>query len=141
MYNFIKLVIIFLCFLFIFNFAVYGQVQKNTDQSTIAIDLDGVLNNYKKYEKDNIPEIRQGAKEFIQELHNCGYKLILFTNRKPLLASKWLIENDLDKYFIDVTNVKPMAMIYIDDRAINFDGNYNKTIKNIKNFNIYWNKY
>ena len=136
MYKFIKLVTLFICILFISNCRVYGE--QNTYKATISIDLDGVLNKYEKYEKDNIPEIRKGAKEFLQELHKCGYKLILFTNRKPLLASKWLIDNDLDKYFSDVTNVKPMAMIYIDDRALNFSGDYNNTLNDIKNFNVYW---
>ncbi len=28
------------------------------------IDLDGVLNNYSKYEENYIPDIKEGAKEF-----------------------------------------------------------------------------
>ena len=135
MYKFIKSVVLFVFILFAFCGKIYGE---NKPIATISIDLDGVLNNYEKYDPNIIPEIREGAREFIQELHKSGYKLILFTNRKPLLASKWLIENDLDRYFSDVTNVKPMAKIYIDDRAINFDGNYNKTLKSIKNFDVYW---
>ena len=131
---FIKSAIYFLFVLIFYNFnnVSYGY------QPTISIDLDGVLGNYTKYDANNIPEIKQGAREFIQELHKNGYNLILFTNRKPLSASKWLIENNLDKYFSDVTNVKPMAVIYIDDRAVKFDGDYNKTLNDIKNFNVYW---
>ena len=30
------------------------------------IDLDGVLNNYTKYEENSIPGIKQGAREFVQ---------------------------------------------------------------------------
>ena len=55
-----------------------------------------------------------------------------------ILASKWLIENNLDKYFSDVTNVKPISTMYIDDRAIKFNGNYDKTLNDIKNFQVYW---
>ena len=33
----------------------------------------------------------------------------------------------MDSYFKEVTNIKPIAIIYLDDRAINFNGNYNKT--------------
>lgn len=138
MYKFIRLVIFFLFILFVNGCQIYGQEKKVSE--TISIDLDGVLNNYEKYDKNSIPEIRKGAKEFIKELYYNGYELILFTNRKPLLESKWLIENDLDKYFSDVTNVKPIATIYIDDRALNFDGNYNKIINDIKNFKTYWKK-
>lgn len=131
---FIKSVIYFLFVFILFNFnsIAFGY------QPTISIDLDGVLDNYTKYDANYIPEIKQGAREFIQELHKNGYNIILFTNRKPLLASKWLIENNLDKYFSDVTNVKPIATMYIDDRTIKFNGNYEKTLNEIKNFQVYW---
>ena len=136
----IRLVIISLCFLLLnnFDYRVYAQEKKKIYKPTISIDLDGVLDNYTKYEDNHIPEIRQGAKEFIQKLHKSGYNLILFTNRKPLSASKWLIENNLDMYFSDVTNIKPMAVIYVDDRALKFEGDYNKTFNQIKEFNVYW---
>ena len=105
----------------------------------ILIDLDGVLNNYTKFDEDAIPEIKQGAREFIENLFNLGkYDLILFTTRNKILAVKWLINNDLDKYFKDVTNVKTPAYIYIDDRAIKFNGDYDKTLNEITNFNVYW---
>ena len=120
------------------NQPVYGK--EHAYKPVIAVDLDGVLNNYTKYEENNIPEIKAGAEEFIKELHKKGYKLVLFTNRKPFNASKWLIENKLDKYFSDVTNVKPIASIYIDDRALNFRGDYNQTLAEIENFNVYWKK-
>ena len=58
---------------------------------TVLIDLDGVLNNYKKYEENYIPEIKEGALEFLEKLYKSGrYELILFTAREPKLAEKWL---------------------------------------------------
>ena len=105
-------------------------------KKTIAIDLDGVLDNYTKY-TDNIPPIKKGAKEFIAKLSK-DYNLILFTTRSPKLATIWLINNKIDKYFKDVTNVKVPVYIYIDDRAINFNGDYNKTLGEIKDFEVYW---
>lgn len=107
-------------------------------KKTIAIDLDGVLNNYTGYSED-IPTIKKGAKDFIKNLHK-DYNLILFTNRKPKTATEWLIANNLDKYFQDVTNVKPIANIYLDDRAIVFNGDYDKALNEIKNFKTYWKK-
>ena len=35
---------------------------------TVLIDLDGVLNNYKKYEENYIPEIKEGALEFLEKV-------------------------------------------------------------------------
>ena len=104
----------------------------------ILIDLDGVLNQYEKFDENFIPPIREGAREFIENLFNEETELYLFTTRNLLLASKWLIENDLDKYFKDVTNIKIPAYLYIDDRCIKFDGNYEQTLKEIKSFKVYW---
>ena len=103
---------------------------------TIAIDLDCVLDEYIKY-TDNIPPVRSGAREFIIKLAK-DYKLILFTNRNPKQATEWLIQNNLNDYFDEVTNVKPIASIYIDDRAVNFQGDYEKTLKEIENFKVWW---
>lgn len=105
----------------------------------ILIDLDGVLNEYgkEKFDENNIPEIKIGAKEFLEELSKFA-ELYLFTTRNLLLATKWLIKYDLDKYFKDVTNIKIPSYLYVDDRTICFKGNYNTALDEIKNFKVYW---
>ena len=105
----------------------------------ILIDLDGVLNEYgkEKFNENYIPEIKIGAYEFIEKLSKQS-ELYLFTTRNLMLATKWLIKNNLDKFFKDVTNVKLSSYLYIDDRCICFKGNYNKTLEEIKNFKVYW---
>jgi len=110
---------------------------KNNYKPTIMIDLDGVLNNYTKFEEDNIPEMKDGAKEFLEQLSE-NYNLVLFTTRNMKISVKWLIENDIDKYFKDITNVKLPAYIYLDDRAIGFNGNFKDAIKSIQEFKVYW---
>ena len=105
---------------------------------TLLIDLDGVLNNYEKY-TDEIPKIKEGAKEFIKKLYDTNeYELVLFTTRNALMASKWLIKNDLDGYFKNVTNVKIPAYLHVDDRVICFNNDFDKTYKDIINFKTYW---
>ena len=96
----------------------------------ILIDLDGVLNEYgkEKFEEDYIPDIKSGAVDFVKELAAFS-ELYLFTSRNLLLASKWLINNKLDEYFKDVTNIKIPSFLYIDDRTICFKEDYNKTLK------------
>ena len=81
------------------------------------IDLDGVLNMYDgKYDENKLPEVRLGAREFVQKL-NKDYDLVLFTTRNNLVAMKWLIKNKMDMYFKDVTSIKIPAYIYLDDRT------------------------
>ena len=105
----------------------------------ILVDLDGVLNNYgiNKFDESYIPSLKKGARSFIEQLAECG-ELYLFTSRNLLLASKWLIQNDIDQFFKDVTNIKLPSYIYIDDRTICFRGNYDQTLSDVKNFKPYW---
>lgn len=105
----------------------------------ILIDLDGVLNENGKesYNENFIPKIKTGAKEFIEELSKLG-DLYLFTSRNLMLSTKWLVENNIDKYFTDITNIKLPSYLYIDDRCICFKGEYNKTLEEIKRFKAYW---
>ena len=105
-----------------------------TFKKTILIDLDGVLNNYTgNFDKDFIPPIKVGAKEFLKELSK-NFELKLFTTRNKILATKWLIENDIDNCFEDITNIKDLAWLYIDDRCINFDGNFESLTSSINLF-------
>ena len=129
MRNILTILILFIAI----NLSVLGEPTKKT----IMIDLDGVLDNYSTY-TDEIPEIRKGAKDFVKKLSK-DYELILFTTREPMKAVKWLENNKIDKYFKDVTNVKNPAYIYLDDRSIKFNGDYNKTLDEIKDFKVYWN--
>ncbi|MBR6163905.1 hypothetical protein IKQ26_08475 [bacterium] len=110
----------------------------NNYKKKILIDLDGVLNTYNgNYEPDKIPEIKIGAKEFIEGLSK-NFDLYLFTTRNSDLSKKWLRENELNSYFKDVTNIKIPAYLYIDDRCICFNGDFGKLLSEINNFEAYW---
>lgn len=104
------------------------------NKKTILIDLDGVLNTYTgNYNERHIPSIKDGALELVKELSE-DYKIVVFTSRNLLLTSKWVIENGLDKYVDNVTNIKEPAHLIIDDRCITFDGNFDHLKIKIKNF-------
>ena len=103
-------------------------------RKTILIDLDGVLNEYTGgFDKDYIPPIKDGAKEFLENLSE-NFDIKIFTTRNKILATKWLINNNIDQFVADITNVKDLAWLYIDDRCINFDGNFENLSNNINNF-------
>ena len=107
-------------------------------KKTILIDLDGVLNTYSgNFDKDLIPPIREGAFEFLQNLSK-DYQIKLFTTRNKLLASNWIIDNKLSDYIDDVTNTKELCYLYIDDRCINFNGNYDDLTDKIINFKAWY---
>lgn len=104
---------------------------------TICIDFDGVLNNYRGYDGDNLGTPRPGAKEFLQEL-NKNYKVIILSARRYSKIITWLNEHGLWEYVTDVTSFKPPALAYIDDRGIQFKGNYQEILEQLKDFKPYW---
>ena len=107
-------------------------------KKTLLIDLDGVLNNYNgNYDKDFVPPMKDGAKDLLEKLSK-DYEIKLFTSRNKLLAGKWIIENNLDEFITDIISEKQPAWIYIDDRCINFNGNYAKLYDDIINFEVWY---
>lgn len=109
-------------------------------KKTILFDLDGVLNTYDgKYDETYIPPIKEGAYELLKELSE-NYKIIIFTTRNSLIASRWVTENGLEEFVENVTNVKLPAYLIIDDRCINFDGDYEKLKNKIEKFEVWYKK-
>ena len=96
-----------------------------SEKPTIALDFDGVLNNYKGYDGDNLGTPRHNVKKFLQVLHK-DFHIIIFSVRRFSLIIKWLVDNDL--------------WDYVDDRGITFNGDYEETLKQIYNFKTYWEK-
>ena len=109
-------------------------------KKTILIDLDGVLNSYEgNYNENEIPMLKQGAFEFLRDISKL-YKVKIFTNRNLLLVSKWILENRLDKFIDDVTNIKELNYLIVDDRCIKFDGNYKILKTEIEKFRVWYKK-
>lgn len=107
-------------------------------KANILVDLDGVLNTYTGgFDENYIPPVKSGAAEFLTALSE-KYIVKIFTTRNRLLASKWLIENGLDKYVADVTNIKEPAILHIDDRALTFEGNFVETLKKVEAFKVWY---
>ncbi len=113
-------------------------MQNRTYKKTLLIDLDGVLNQYTgNYNKNTIPPIKEGAKEFLEKLSE-HFELKIFTSRSMKITAEWLIENNLSQYISDITNIKVPGYLLIDDRAICYNGNYSETLESIKNFQVHW---
>ncbi len=106
-------------------------------KKTICMDFDGVLNEYDGYEEGDLGEPLTGSKEFIKELRG-KYKVVILTSRQKEQVIDWLNNNGFPS--MKVTNRKIPAVDYIDDRAIQFNGNYKKVISRLKNFKPYWAK-
>ena len=112
---------------------------------TVVFDFDGVIHSYTSgfIGIDNIPDPPvEGIKDTIAQLRKEGYKVVVVTTRATQPAGKFAVIRWLHKHRIavdDVTGQKPPAMVYVDDRAICFNGNTEGLVEQVKNFEP-WNR-
>lgn len=117
---------------------------------TICIDFDGVLSDYSSgYQGEDIfGDMIKGADSATQILKEKGWTVIIYTTRPVTDAlKKWLEDNKISYDYInenpdqpkDSEGSKLMADIYLDDRGMRFNGDWDWTIRDIASF-IPWEK-
>ncbi len=91
-----------------------------SSRQTLAIDFDGVIHPYHPgwLDEGRYGEPIEGAKEALEKLLE-KYNVVIFTCRPSLGVYVWMRAYDFPKD-IHITNKKPRAIAYIDDRAIPF---------------------
>lgn len=111
----------------------------------VVFDFDGVIHSYKSGWQgiDVIPDPPvEGIKEAIEKIRSAGYEVIVVSARCRLVEGRVAISDWLTKNNIRVDAImkeKPPAVVYIDDRAICFDGNSKTLLDKILNFTP-WHK-
>lgn len=97
-------------------------------RQTIAVDFDGTIHSYENGWQDGSIYGKEiaGAFNALLALHERGYKVVIFTARPAAQVGEWMFKNWPFKMFDvpEVTNTKPAAIAYIDDRAVKFNGNW-----------------
>ena len=105
----------------------------------VSIDFDGVISTYDGWKgEDYLGKPINGAKEFIEKLIKAGFTPVIWTTRDKRKIEKWLKGNKFPD--IEVTSTKYPSTVYIDDRCIQFKGNFKKLIKDLKEYDVYWRK-
>ncbi len=104
----------------------------------VCIDFDGVIHDYSEGYKDGslYGDPIKGAIDNIVKLHEAGHEIYILTARDKEQHKK--IESWIRKYLpnshkeipIVVSNIKPPAGVYVDDRAIHFK-NWESAMKDI----------
>lgn len=107
---------------------------------TVVFDLDGVIHSYVSGWQgvDVIPDppVPLIQKE-IERIRKAGYKVVVVSTRCADPSGMNAVKNYLDANGIVVDEVlteKPPALVYIDDRAIRFDGDPRGLLEQIRNF-------
>ena len=109
-------------------------------KKTVVFDFDGVIHSYTSGWKGEsvitdppVPRI----KEAISDIRLAGYEVVVVSTRCATKEGNgavraWLIDNEIE---VDaVKTEKPPAVVYIDDRAICFDGNPDNLLNKIIGF-------
>ena len=105
----------------------------------VCVDFDGVLAQYAGWKGPNhLGDPRPGAKEFLEEIRDLGMKPIILTTREPENVYLWLSKWGLKGLVARVTQEKPPALVYIDDRALRFRGNFQETLGELQRFVPFW---
>lgn len=77
-----------------------------------------------------------GAREAIQSLREV-FLVVVFSGRCASEEGRAAVQRWLEFYKIEVDGVsehKPVASVYVDDRAVQFKGNWEQTIKDVQSF-------
>jgi hypothetical protein len=101
------------------------------DPLIIALDFDSVLHQYSKWTGPTPEEPPvAGAQEFVRSLVDDGFEVVVFSHRAATTAGKegiieWLVEYGFPA--MDVSDRKPPAEVFVDDRAVRFEGDFDAT--------------
>ncbi|MEL7496590.1 MAG: hypothetical protein AAFN77_03210 [Planctomycetota bacterium] len=106
---------------------------------TICLDFDGVIHSYQHgwqgEDVINDPPVHK-VDMAIKELRK-DYRVVVFSARCRTDKGVAAIEAWLNKHNIEVDEVcrnKPPALVYVDDRAVRFSGDWQQTIADIHSF-------
>lgn len=107
---------------------------------TVVFDFDGVIHSYTSGWKGQcvIPDPPvPGIKEAIEDIRSAGYEVVAVSTRCASVQGQgsvraWLLDNGIQ---VDAVMMeKPPAIVYIDDRAICFDGKPEDLLAKIRDF-------
>ncbi len=106
---------------------------------TICLDFDGVIHSYRSgwQGEATIPDPPiHGVREAIEHLRK-RYRVVVHSARSRTEDGRQAISRWLAKHDIEVDEIcahKPPAFVYVDDRAIPFQGEWSQTIADINDF-------
>ena len=108
---------------------------------TIAVDFDGVIAEYDYWQGYGVFGAPiPGVIEALECLEAEGWEIAVCTAREEIdLIKEYLLGYGIP--FAFVTNRKSPAWVYIDDRCIQFDGNWDDTLlEKIRNFQPWYHR-
>lgn len=107
----------------------------------LAVDFDGVAAQYNGWKgEDHLGRPMPGLERFLEEVIKQGWNIILHSCRPAWRLQKWAEQYGLARYFVGYNenpyfnnhpqekSCKPVATMYLDDRAVRFHGDWNEVL-------------
>jgi hypothetical protein len=105
----------------------------------VCVDLNGVLDAYQGWKgAEHWDSPAPGSREFLMALRARGCRVVLFTTRYYRDAWRWLEAHGLGELIAEVTDRKPPADVFVDDRAVPFTGDYDAALRQVEQFAPHW---
>lgn len=106
----------------------------------VCFDFDGVIHPYRK--GPDVPlehPANQEVVETIKELHKLGWKIVVLSSRASTVEGRneiyqYLYEEGIFLCVESVTDRKIPARVYVDDRAIQYNGHSSTLLRDIITF-------
>ncbi len=121
----------------------------NAKSKSYAFDFDGVIAEYDGFKgHEHTGEPIRASVEAIRTLKVQGHKILIYSTRSSQSLQRYCETHQIpvDYYNenpeVDSANKgKPAANIYIDDRALRFNGQTTgELLREIEEFEVYWKK-
>ena len=107
------------------------------EHKTVAVDFDGTIAGYDNgWQGKPAEDPTRGAANALRALVTKGYTIVVFSCRASdpdgvKQIRDWLMAHNMLQYVSEVTNVKPRAVAYVDDKAVGFRGDWLAAIKGV----------
>ena len=120
-----------------------------TNKSRIyAFDFDGVIAHYDGFKgHDHFGDPISATVDAIRVLKSRGHKILIYSTRSKSSLQEYCSSHDIpvdyynENLEVNTGSPKPVAYLYIDDRAIRYDGqSSDQLLEEIDAFEVYWKK-
>lgn len=81
----------------------------------------------------------KGTRRLLEYLSE-HYIVYIHTTREARAVKRWLQAYALETFVKDVIRHKKPAYLYIDDRALCYNGDVDELIEKIENFKVHWER-